>query len=988
MRRYISFFIALTMVLSLFNFGISANAATEYSAAENFAFSLGVVDKSSYNPDALVTRAEFAEIIARYVGLKDPDAETKVWNDAAFGADDKDESAKGAPVYAFSDIDVSLEQYEAISAVCAMGYMNGVTNTHFLPNYNITMGAAVKVIVCMLGYETIALEKGGWSNGYMTVAASLGIRSGISKGVNDFVTYGECLEMLYNSLDAAVYDFSGIGDKGTVYERGATFLNSVMEIYRAEGVMTDNGITTLYGSSKVGTNSVVVDGVRIYTDDASFHSARYIGREVEAYYRENASGKNELVHMEIMEDDSVSFSPEMFISLKSGKLTYEDERGRVVSETIDENAPLIYNNTVYTEYSPSKFNFPSGTITLLKSGKSSKYDIIVAEDYAVGRVKKVDSTNEVMYIESMYKKLSASKAINLANENGRVVSIKDTDGNKLSAADIKINSIASVVANDDASYVEVIVSTKAVNDFVVDSYQKEDTSITLYSTEESCIIENLQYMTSTPVINVGESYDILLDFNGVPAWIEKAGIKSGAKMAFLIDAAGESNGFNDEYAIRIYSQDGIIETLNLDEKVVLNNKSVSTKDVISEIKGNAEEIILYTTNDDNAVVKSITFALEVGKEDTDDRGWYHISPTLMLSDDESKDAKFWKDFGDPAVTDWESYVNNYGSLKPAHGKYLGKSVHYASSTKVFTVPSDKEEYDNEKKFSVTASNFSGSTKQTFNAYATKPNAMLAEAIAFSSSDLSGGTLDSQRVFLVEKMSNGLNDEEEEVTYISGYVLDASSNIAVARQEKFVYDKEKTKFKYIKQSNTKLYDVPDPDDANSGYDITVHGPAKISELEAGDIIRYLVNADGVLTVIQVAYDSSRGAVYQDDSETHDKGAAAVRGGISAGYPLYVDGNFVKLSGQAPHVMEDTLADLADDKNEYYKYILNPQNIMACDVSPATVFVVENGVRGKIVRKGSLEDIEAYDDTGILDASEYDKVVCTYYWGRTIGTVIYK
>ncbi len=956
MKRIISLVLAVAMIAGSFALTALASEDTIYTEAENFAFSLGIIDKESYDSDALLTRAEFAEIVARFLGLKDPNAEYNAWNDATFGADDKDEPAQGISTYAFTDIDVSLPQFEAINAVCSYGYMNGVTNTHFLPNYSITLGSAVKVLVCMLGYEPIAQLKGGYPVGYMTVGDMLGVRDGVKGATDDFITYGDCLQMLYNILEVGVYEFSSINEDGVTYERGATFLNSVMKICTVEGVMTDNGITALYGSSKVGANFVVVDGVRIYTDDASFHSTRYLGREVVAYYRENVSGKNELVHMEIMEDDSVSFAPDMFISLKSGKLTYEDERGRVVSETVDPNATLIYNNAVKSEYKDTIFSFPSGAITLLKSGGSNIYDIIVIEDYAVGKVKKVDLANEVMYIESMYKSLSSSKSISLESGSDKVLKITDIYGNALTLAEIKTDSIVSIISDGNGSYKEIIVSTDMAKAFNVESYTEDENSIIVYGGESTYEISNTDYMIKKPVISAGEKYDIFFDFGGKVAWIEKSVENTSGMMAFLIDAAGNSNGFNVEYAIKLYTQNGKIETYDMGERIVLNNSSKDTKDILSEIQSAKEEIILYTLNDDNSV-KSITTPLDMGEEDPDGRGWYHISPRVRLSKDEGE-----------ADSQWTKYVEENGMKFSQRGTSFNKTVHYVDgSSKVFSVPSSKADYENEKLFSTISDSFSATENQTVNAYAAKPNAMLAEAISWSTSNLSGQKVSWLKVFLISKISKGLADDEE-VTMLEGYVIDG--NQWTYTKEKLIFTEDTV---FVDEKATPGIIDPNAD----GYDINANGPARLSDLEVGDIMRYSTNAVGEIVSARVIYDCSTGNTFTSGSDPRDY-FMFYEGGISAGYPLYIEGNYVKLSADLPHTID--MADLS--------VMRDPFKIMACDVKANTVFVVEDGVRGKNIRKGSIEDIETYEDTGILDASEYDKVVVPLYWGKTIGTIIYK
>ena len=169
-----------------------------------------------------------------------------------------------------------------------------------------------------------------------------------------------------------------------------------------------------------------------------------------------------------------------------------------------------------------------------------------------------------------------------------------------------------------------------------------------------------------------------------------------------------------------------------------------------------------------------------------------------------------------------------------------------------------------------------------------------------------------------------------------------------------------------------------------------------EIEPGDIIRYAVNGDNEISAIFVAYDMSENKAYPFGTPS----LQWYNNDTYGGYPYSVDGNYVRITTEAPHLVAEKAEEYwyTNDKTKdlpynealaQYNYFSARENAVF-HVLTKVILVVEEGVRGEIsVRSGTAEDLVSYEESGDLATESYNKIVGTETsWGHTIGTVIYK
>ncbi len=147
----------------------------------------------SFNPDGNITRAEFAAVVCRALGVDESIIKTQT--DTPFSDVPKNHWASGC-----------------INWAAGSGIVNGIGDYKFNPSGNIKFKDAVKMVVATLGYTPIADVNGGYPSGYMIVATNWDIIDGISGMSNDtLATRAVVSQMVYNALDLPIMKQTGFG---------------------------------------------------------------------------------------------------------------------------------------------------------------------------------------------------------------------------------------------------------------------------------------------------------------------------------------------------------------------------------------------------------------------------------------------------------------------------------------------------------------------------------------------------------------------------------------------------------------------------------------------------------------------------------------------------------------------------------------------------------------------------------------------------------
>lgn len=185
---------------------------SEYYEAIKALSTLGVMegyDDRTFKSEETLTRAEAAAIIIRLVKLDD-EAEQDETN--------------------FKDVSENHWASGYVNLAEANKIINGQGDGTFAPDEYVTKHQMIKMLVCTLGYEPVALANGGWNNnGYITAAEEMGLIEKEPENKNEPITRGEAALLCYKAMDIDFmdetwYNCTGMGASAYEISVGETIL--------------------------------------------------------------------------------------------------------------------------------------------------------------------------------------------------------------------------------------------------------------------------------------------------------------------------------------------------------------------------------------------------------------------------------------------------------------------------------------------------------------------------------------------------------------------------------------------------------------------------------------------------------------------------------------------------------------------------------------------------------------------------------------------
>ena len=139
-------------------------------------------EDGTFKPDGAITRAECAKIITGVLNIADVNIED----------------------VPFTDVDGHWAK-NSIGMCASRGIINGMGDGTFAPDAQITYEQILKMIVCTLGYSEPAEGMGGYPEGYISQANSLGLLDKISgQGFSDNAARGVVAQVVYNALEVKI----------------------------------------------------------------------------------------------------------------------------------------------------------------------------------------------------------------------------------------------------------------------------------------------------------------------------------------------------------------------------------------------------------------------------------------------------------------------------------------------------------------------------------------------------------------------------------------------------------------------------------------------------------------------------------------------------------------------------------------------------------------------------------------------------------------
>jgi len=814
----------------------------------------------------------------------------------------------------------------AVNALTEHGIFSGNGEAMFYPDEIITLEQACKVLLAITGYDNLALCKGGYPTGYLTIANTYKI---IPKGASyDSLTLRDVILLMYNVVNMPYNNPVVYSEKYTEYsiDENKTFLSLYHNIYIAEGQLTAVGNMSITLNNRIRNDEISIDG---HTFKCNLDMAESLGMKIKVYYEMGARdeigkviykcenyNKNEVVV--ISSDNLENFDEE------TGTLTYYGDLNdnRVRYKSVSKNAYVLYNGRPAASNLKKALSVTNGRVKLIKTGDKN-FDVVIAEQYNTINIGKIDATQKVIY-DAYDNKLSLDLN-DLASD--KYVKLLTISGTMQEFSALKTGDVVQYIESEDKSYIRAYICANTVSGKVISFSKKAEKYIVKVDDSEYKVSkifadkskffpysEYEKYVEKK--LKIGDYVTFVLDLNG-----EVAGATFGnseeMKCGFLVNAAKES-GIEEKAEFKIFTQDGKMSIYRSADKVVVDGNTLK----------NANSILAAIKTEDGVYYQAIRYKLDENENireiDTVKRGERETDHSLTHSNK-----------GEPKL-----YYSWLGLLGP-------KNIVSSSKTIIIQVPEKNDIQTAEDNEFILAgrSVFKDRESATVDIYKFNPDVLTTDmVIVYKEFTPSIGY--SNGIMLVDDVSQTINSD--------GNVVDCISGLHNGQYKE-------------------VYVSPDYD--NLMYEDSID----VSQIDSGDVIVFASNATGEAIRIRMVCDYSIAEANEPDNLFFDNNAInpnysrtrddyysdfTDRYRISYGYVNRISGNILTWSydelGKDDEIYDVTFAD-----------------------NLAKIMIYDKDKRTEKVFTGTIKDIIPYENS----YDSYTKILTMAQNGQIYAIVFY-
>ncbi|MBR0360573.1 MAG: S-layer homology domain-containing protein, partial [Clostridia bacterium] len=388
---------------------------------------IGVIDEDdSICRSSAITRRELARVIHKIV-----------LNNIAVSSENQN--------IEITDIKKNDPDFDAIHMVCDLGYMTA-SDGAFRPDEPINMPEFARGAVGILGYRFMAEGMGGYPVGYMNVCSQLKL---FKKGYLDAssnINNVEFMNLLFNVLQAAPAEFSGITDNDfstyTVNDYN-TLLYQKFDVYKLRGLLeADMFSDILKRKPRVGSGQLIISGKKYPTTLKDVNGL--VGHIVEAFVHKEYDS---VIALSSYNTEEVSFLPQ-HMDFSEGRIRYSLDGGDTYSDIkYLNNVSLLYNGRLVS-FNKELFNDVNGQIFAIDYNSDKVADVIKIYNYSTLQI------SDEGVREGIIGDALGGKSINLNNKvqwedfllykNGKTVTLEELE------------------KDDIVSYIEIVDEPKLI----------------------------------------------------------------------------------------------------------------------------------------------------------------------------------------------------------------------------------------------------------------------------------------------------------------------------------------------------------------------------------------------------------------------------------------------------------------------------------------------------------------------------------------------
>lgn len=582
--------LALLLIIALSSavFPAYANETTFNENREAISFVkafdlMPVYDYENFESNAEVHRGEFARILCQVYGIGTSSGENSQ----------------------FVDVD-SNEWAGYIYAAVEYGLMNGAGKYMFEPERAITVTEAVKVFVDMLGYKSKAELNGGYPSGYLFMASQLKILAGIEKNEHT-ATAEDIAKLIHNCLDVPVLKQTSFGESISYssYDN-KTMMTEILKIDRIEGVVTDNGLSSLYGNTQISVGRVIINNT-IFNVKEGYDVTGFFGHSVVAYYKlpDNTSDET-ILFMEIDKNETEErtvFDLDDFNGFSGNEISYY-VGDKIKTIRLGNTPDIILNGKLEKSFDASFFEFDNGTVCYIPSLNGQEEKLII-EGWVSWYLAGVDKNEGIIYGSPESRSINGSHSLKInVGEIGKSVIIYDEYGRYTDFKDIYVYTILDICANGDIIKIK-IPHISAIDGTLDSRYSKDDKNFVNIGGTEYRATKHLENSDKFKKLSIGERYRIFLDSFGKIAYVEMSSGSATMELGLMIASAVNKDFGSDNVIIKVMTNEALITTFETAEKLNFSDqygdeyllKGIAVAEKIKDYSG----VFGYRVNAENKI---------------------------------------------------------------------------------------------------------------------------------------------------------------------------------------------------------------------------------------------------------------------------------------------------------------------------------------------------------------------------------------------------
>ncbi|MEE1223658.1 MAG: S-layer homology domain-containing protein [Clostridia bacterium] len=698
---------------------ISAIAAEQTDSAEQskslgFAQAMGIISYGK-NDDDTITRAELAQSYQYIItNGREEDTNTPTKFTDVFGS-------------------------SAINLVSSMGIMTGYDEKTFAPTEPVTYIQLMTTMVKFLGYDELAVNAGGYPNGYLNLGIQLDLMvDGFQ--LEDAITAEKAGEMFWKASEVGLMRNISAGDKKS-YEisDNQTYLSLYLHITPVNGIINSNSTTSLRGKKYLELNQVELNDEIYYVDNRMLSIKDKIGYNVETYVKKISDDEYYIIYYEEKNNDVIQVVDIDVKNVTQNRISYYENLNKTAHIEFNNSTYVIYNGSLCTSYDESILNPFAGTtkdgyLRAVDNNRDGICDILFVSAY--------DSYVVESVLDGViFNKFKSSELLNIGDFREGEIEIVNVLGETIKFEEIAKDDVICVEKNIAG---EVKKITVVIDRFVgsITQFDSLSSEIVLGSTQYE-MSNSMMNSTDHDILKVGISAQFYFNRDGKICAVDFEGYDD-YNLAYLtnlypLEEHGEQNG----YTAKIFTKSGIFVKYALAEKITIGDSKVNDENAASLLGGTGaatvRQVIKYRVNDKNEIIY-----LEL----------------CDMTNDGTHDGLYQYQ-GFDGVSSRPVYKSGMGSF--------GAQLLINSGTIIMEVPT-QEYRDDEELYSVKTTSYfrNDSSAELFSAYGTKKNTAVAE-IVIRENDAVQQISSYSNIVVVDKIVDGVNSENEPVKVLHGLV---------------------------------------------------------------------------------------------------------------------------------------------------------------------------------------------------------------------------